>query len=417
MYQDNINLCIVLLVTLIFITTISARRYVRVLALESFNRKEIYSTPTAKKIHGRENHLTPLKSRSSQNESLQQTFGIQNAFTSAEEGYVKEFVKMSRGLVNISSDSWDIIASTTQDAVERWKSDVQGACESRFEVELVPIVQSLTLNAVLTALFFLKKEAATKGVPFKALTKLAKAINDSWIMSKQKDTLIAFEHNDQLRTALIEVLPDENISNPRENPLNLILPGFETMWRIVLRCFLEVAYKTGKAHSNWKEALVNYSEKPTAEQFKRVFLPDRVSANSLVKEALRLYPPTKRIHRAWREASSPKPKEVAGDIEACHLSTSIWGLTAGQFDPSRWEKVTREQEEAFLPFGSKPFECPAKPLFGPRLVGLLVGTLLSAFSHDLTLVSVYGDTVEFGTKRLNNERSGCYDLYLELVRN
>lgn len=145
MYQDNIILYIVLLVTLIFITTISARRYV--LALEPSNQEEIYSTPgdihsviAAKKIHSRENHLTLLKSISSQNESLQRTFRIQNAFISAEEGYVKEFIKMLRGLANISSDSWDIITLTTQDTVEQWKSNIQDACKSRCEVKLVPTV-------------------------------------------------------------------------------------------------------------------------------------------------------------------------------------------------------------------------------------------------------------------------------------
>ncbi|EED22527.1 conserved hypothetical protein [Talaromyces stipitatus ATCC 10500] len=391
MSQNDIIVCIVLPTVLIFITAILARQRGQVLAVDAADRKTIYYTPSeirsliaAKTIHGRDNQLRPLKSRSLPNESLQLAFGIQNAFTSDDQCYVEEFVKMSSNFINLSSDSWDIIVSTTQNTVKQWKSDAQGAYESRCEVELVPMVQSMTLNAVLTAFFFLRKKAGTNDVPSKALTKLAEAINDTWIMSKKEDTLIAFEHNDKLRSALIEVLPDADISNPRGNPLNLILPGFETMWRIVLRCFLEVAYKTGKEHTNWREALVSYSENPTAERFNRAFSPDGASAKNLVKEALRLYPPTKRVYRAWKEATSPEPKKIAADIEACHLSTSIWGETAGKFDPLRWEKVTKEQEEAFLPFGSRPFECPAKPMFGPRLVGLLVGTLLGAYPHDWT---------------------------------
>lgn len=416
MDKNYIIVCIITLLAAIITTTIS-RRQAQALAANA--KPILYHTPSeirsliaAKKIHGQENELTALESRYLPNESLQRTFGIQNAFTSAEEDYVKEFVKMSINLIKISSDDWETIASTTQDAVKRWKSDAQGACNARYKVRLVPMVQSLTLNAVLTAFFFLKKETATTDVPFEALTKLAEAINDSWIMSKKEDTLVAFEEHDRLRTALSEVLPDENISNPRENPLNLILPGFETMWRIVLRGFLEVGYKTGKGHPNWREALISYSEKPTAERFNRGFPPDGASANSLIKESLRLYPPTKRVYRAWKGADSPETKEIAADIEACHLSVSIWGRTARNFDPLRWEKVTKEQEKAFLPFGSKPFECPAKPLFGPRLVGLLVGTFLDAFRHDWTLTSVGGDTVEFETGRLSNERNGYNDLYL-----
>ena len=32
-------------------------------------------------------------------------------------------------------------------------------------------------------------------------------------------------------------------ADPRENPLNWIIPAYETMWRVVLRCFLEVRFR------------------------------------------------------------------------------------------------------------------------------------------------------------------------------
>lgn len=32
-----------------------------------------------------------------------------------------------------------------------------------------------------------------------------------------------------------------------------------------------------------------------------------------------------------------------------------------------------------MPFGKKPFECPAKPVFGPRMIALIVGTLVAVF--------------------------------------
>ncbi|EED22477.1 conserved hypothetical protein [Talaromyces stipitatus ATCC 10500] len=394
--------CIVISSLLIFFARIILRERGQVLAAETTDLKTIYHTPSenrsviaAEIIHGARNQYTKYESKSVPSEPIQRGFRIQNAFTSDNKSYVEEFVKISRNLINISSDNWEIIVSATQDAVRRWKSDAQGACESRREVELVPMVQSITLNAVLTAFFFLRKKVTTNDVTFKSLSNLAEAINETWIMSKKEDTFIPFEQNDKLRSALIEVLPDGNISDPCENPLNLILPGFETMWRVVLRGFLEVAYKAGKEHPNWREALIGYSEKPTAEQFKRASSPDGA---------------------AWKEANFPEPKIIAADVEACHLSTSIWGKTAGKFDPLRWQKLTKEQEEAFLAFGSKPFECPAKPVFGPRLVGVLVGTLLDAFPHHWTLVSAYGDAVEFGTERLSNERMGCYGLYLELIR-
>lgn len=60
--------------------------------------------------------------------------------------------------------------------------------------------------------------------------------------------------NEALRNALRDILPLSKVSDPRENPLNLILPGFETMWRVVLRDFVELAYKTGKEHRNLEDS-------------------------------------------------------------------------------------------------------------------------------------------------------------------
>ena len=40
------------------------------------------------------------------------------------------------------------------------------------------------------------------------------------------------------------LFPDWDKSS-KENPLNLILPGYETLWRVVLRCFIEV---TARSH-------------------------------------------------------------------------------------------------------------------------------------------------------------------------
>jgi dihydroceramidase len=54
---------------------------------------------------------------------------------------------------------------------------------------------------------------------------------------------------------------------------------------------------------------------------------------------------------------------IAADIEACHLSTDIWGLGAESFDPMRWHILSDEQNEAFMPFGGRPFQCPAQPDF------------------------------------------------------
>lgn len=73
---------------------------------------------------------------------------------------------------------------------------------------------------------------------------------------------------------------------------------------------------------------------------------------------------------------------MAADIEACHLRPDIWGPDARVFNPERWKQPTSRQQEAFMPFGYKPFQCPAQSVFGPRIIGILVGALLEALSSE-----------------------------------
>lgn len=140
-------------------------------------------------------------------------------------------------------------------------------------------------------------------------------------------------------------------------------------------------------------------------------MPAGVSASHLVKEALRLYPPTNRIYRQWKNADSIESTTIAADIQACHHSRNLWGRTAHEFGPWRWKEVVRAQELSFLAQGSKPFECPAKPTFGPRFVGLLIVILLQEFPDDCKLMSKT-KVMEFGLEMLSNDRSGWEHAYL-----
>ena len=69
------------------------------------------------------------------------------------------------------------------------------------------------------------------------------------------------------------------------------------------------------------------------------------------------------------------------DIEACQRNPAIWGPNATKFMPTRWTTITKEYENNFFPFGKKPFVCPVKAVFGPQMVGLLVGALVKSFGQ------------------------------------
>ena len=55
----------------------------------------------------------------------------------------------------------------------------------------------------------------------------------------------------------------------------------------------------------------------------------------IVKEALRLYPPTKSVYREFWMETKRTTDVVIADIEKCHGFPSLWGINADKFDPSR----------------------------------------------------------------------------------
>ncbi|KAI1521642.1 hypothetical protein PtrSN001C_012156, partial [Pyrenophora tritici-repentis] len=49
-------------------------------------------------------------------------------------------------------------------------------------------------------------------------------------------------------------------TKPTENPMNLLLPAYETMWRVVIRCFLEIKYCGAPNKLDWTTILRGYLE-------------------------------------------------------------------------------------------------------------------------------------------------------------
>jgi len=113
-------------------------------------------------------------------------------------------------------------------------------------------------------------------------------------------------------------------------------------------------------------------------------LPDTgICAGNIARESLRLYPPTRRVRRAYR-TSSGEEYEAAADIEGMHRDTYPWDSDALDCNPERWTEERCElkwQNQWFLAFGATPFRCPAKrdfdnvPSFGVAMIALLVGVL------------------------------------------
>lgn len=243
-----------------------------------------------------------------------------------------------------------------------------------------------------------------------AILQLAQQINRGWIQSKKRTgtgghgtDMLDFEQNHPLQASLRVVFSQPG--HGRANPLNFVLPSFETTWRVVFRALLEINFHSGCEHSEWGEAMIAFCREATKAQFERRMSSttpttaaieregqsptEKPSAKDIVMESLRLYPLTRRVYRSyqWGDGSAsdrPGPSHdsaipydtIAADLEGCHLRFDIWGSSAARFDPARWMNVTSQQIHSFTPYGCRPCECPAKAVFGPRMVGMLVGAVL-----------------------------------------
>ncbi|CBF75663.1 uncharacterized protein ANIA_10435 [Aspergillus nidulans FGSC A4] len=368
----------------------------------------------------RKNQLTRLEARALPNQPLIGAFGIKNAFTTGNEAEAKDFVENVRRLIEVSAVDWHGLAGALQCMLESIIEENRDG--ARVKVSLTPTVQALVLRESFWILFQMGEDAHLE---FKQLADLGKITNSTWVRMKEERAL-EFKDNIVLQACLTAVFAnhktDINILDPGSNPLKLILPSFETVWRIVLRLFIVL-----HCHDNedYKRALLEFVRDPTLTQFR--LRPDNaVSVEFLVKEALRLYPPTRRIRRAFQFPGSSPNNQISNigraNVEACHLNEEVWGPDALEFMPARWSKMSSVQRRSFLAFGGPPFLCPASHAFGPMVIGLLAGVMLDVFGK----MNGYGKEWVLGSdderdmsevhsrERLRNERDAYGGLFLDL---
>lgn len=135
---------------------------------------------------------------------------------------------------------------------------------------------------------------------------------------------------------------------------------------------------------------------------------------------LRLYPPPTTLVRNTREGV------IEIDIEHIHRNPKYWGYSTEIYDPCRWEvRDPNSLKEAFLPFGFGRFACPTRGKMGPRLLGVLVATLVTEIDSTFELVddssdlnplrrSDSGDLL-FSTLPLKSSRASYHDMLIRKV--
>lgn len=96
------------------------------------------------------------------------------------------------------------------------------------------------------------------------------------------------------------------------------------------------------------------------------------------------------------------------------MDEDIWGPNPQEFIPERWSDISDSQRKTFMPFGNRPFICPAAQTFAPRAIALIVGMLLAAFEDDHWIRICDEDTENEikGHARLGSERDRYTDIVL-----
>jgi hypothetical protein len=349
------------------------------------------------------------------NQRLVEVFGIDNAFTNPDQKAKSAFSKRMGQLMMTAT-------KIGKDNEESDWSDLRNRAIFYFDdylleikkdtMNLAELTQFITLELSLFYLFSDAGEAKRSTNRFKDIIYIGHCINQLWIDSKKANTARSnWEDQTELHDALRRVITPElsmpgafpEILDP--NPLNVLLPAYETMWRVVIRGFLEIRYRKAADNLSWCKIMTDYLgklESPISMQNGAFHNTGQsgVRPIDVVKETLRLYPPTRRVHRNF------DGQTCRADIEACQRSELLGGKDPLVFRPERWQDICAverqrafekvkgaekslkrsEEELGYMPFA---YWCAADheetKEFGMKMIALLVAVLCEKLGNEWEL--------------------------------
>lgn len=342
------------------------------------------------------NRLSHEVSRATPNQRLVRAFQIDNGFTTTDKHYGRQFkneaVKQLRRITSTDRGGWSQIATLAHDIASTYFRKFTS--NKRAGLDL--IVQVVTLKVVLSTFFDIDPAAFTDGT---ALT-IARMINLLWIQSKSETGSQSADFF-LLKLLLQEIGLDWN--DNKDSPLNILLPAYETLWRVVARCLVEVVFRPS-ADVEWRHILNEFRANPTPVTFSTIQpCKDNVTVEFLVNEALRLYPPTRRIYRHVHLEERQEPELLAADIEQCHRLPHIWGEDSHRYWPARWLEEDESMRKAFMPFGGGDWICPASSGFGTVMIGVLVASFARIISADDWELQLRGEGPDDCSQILDDE--------------
>ncbi|KAI6082821.1 cytochrome P450 [Hypoxylon rubiginosum] len=317
-------------------------------------------------VLGKPNLQSRLRARAIPNQRLIKAFGIVSSFTTEDPRIHNEFLRRA---------SVDINKMGQSDCVEFFSSAKLSLSQTITHLDptaqralpLARVVRAFVLIAILNKFFRIEPSS----VDVKAAIRAAEAINRLWVQSKNPDQEGQDVDQSILQSALELLLPKHFPCHPKDNPLNIIMPAYETMWRVVLLTYVAAGFQS-------QDETASRQFRGVVDMIPKCFSPeDKLSqemALNFAKEGLRLYPPTRRVYRAVMTARGDTEIKHA-DVEKCHRDKNIWGSDALQFRPSRWRTVSADMQRAYMPFSNGRHTCPAAWGFGYRAIIILVAAL------------------------------------------
>jgi hypothetical protein len=215
------------------------------------------------------------------NQGLREIFGIDNGFTNPDRpskmGFTQKAEKLMLAAMTVNDNNPD---GDRVDLRRRALTffDEYMRLNSTPTVKLAELTQYITLKMSLCYLFDGAHEALKSDSHFGDVIYIGQRINQLWIKSKQKDSTkgerLSWKDETKLHNALRRVtfsaatvgiggFTDDTTTVdpeiPSQNPMNLLLPAYETMWRVVIRCFLEVQHRGAQNRTIWTTVLKTIS--------------------------------------------------------------------------------------------------------------------------------------------------------------
>lgn len=182
------------------------------------------------------------------NQRLIAAFGINNAFTTIDPWVHKRFVRYATELinrVNADNEEWRHLSLLGQDILTRYIVESgHDLGDQHRRLHLTSTVRTLCFCVVLHFLF-----PGVEDFDLQAARSVTNDINHLWVQSKDASRPVSRREQDRLVTKIRRMIPatgqlyDLSGREEQSNPLNIILPAFETLWRVVLLTYVHIAFR------------------------------------------------------------------------------------------------------------------------------------------------------------------------------